>query len=94
MDAWKILEGIVPNCGINKSESLSERAGRQCSIPKVKSTTRQSLKTLRSQSFQVHGPQLFNALPLHIRNMSKCCLGFLRSFEQITDKKSRNCLTP
>ena len=52
---WKVLEGIVPNCGINKSESNSERAGRKGTIPIVKSTTRQSVKTLRWQSFQVHG---------------------------------------
>lgn len=69
---WKVLEGIVPNCGINKSESNSERAGRKCIIPIVKSTTRQSVKTLRWQSFQVHGPQLFNSLPIYIRNMTKC----------------------
>ena len=69
---WKVLEGIVPNCGINKSESNSERTGRKCTIPIVKSTTRQSVKTLRWQSFQVHGPQLFNSLPIYIRNMTKC----------------------
>ena len=69
---WKILEGIVPNCGLYQSESTSERAGRKCTIPTVKSTTRQSVKTLRWQSFQVHGPQLFNSLPKYIRNMSKC----------------------
>ena len=32
---WKILENLAPNCDINIHESLSERAGRKCSIPKI-----------------------------------------------------------
>ena len=69
---WKILEGLAPNCDIRNIETISERAGRKCSIPKIKSTTRQSVKTLRESSFQVHGPQLFNSLPKHLRNKTKC----------------------
>ena len=69
---WKILENLAPNCDINIHESLSERAGRKCSIPKIKTKTRQSVKSLREQSFQVHGPQLFNCLPAYIRNKTKC----------------------
>ena len=41
---WKILEGLAPNCGIYSTNSLSERAGRKCSIPKINSKTRQSIK--------------------------------------------------
>ena len=67
---WKILEGLVPNCGLIKT--TSDRTGRKCTIPPVKSKTRQSLKSLRYQSFQVHGPQLFNSLPKYVRNTTKC----------------------
>ena len=63
----KILEGLAPNCGIYPHYSLSERAGRKCSIQKINSKTRQSVKTLREQSNQIHGPQLFNCMPAFIR---------------------------
>lgn len=67
---WKVLEGLAPNCGIE--ESNSDRAGRQCSLPKIKAKTRHKIKTLRNQSFQIHGPQLFNTLPKHLGNMKRC----------------------
>ena len=67
---WKILEGLAPNCGV--VESTTDRAGRQCSVPTLKTKSRQKIKTLRNQSFQVNGPQLFNTLPKYIRDMSNC----------------------
>ena len=69
---WKILEGLAPNCGVVLVESTTDRAGRQCSVPTLKTKSRQKTKTLRNQSFQVNGPQLFNTLPKYIRNMSNC----------------------
>ena len=80
---WKILEGLAPNCGIYSNNSLSERAGRKCSIPKINSKTRQCVKTLREQSFQVHGPQLFNCMPAFIRNKSKCSV---QEFKEALDQ--------
>ena len=80
---WKILEGYAPNCGISSNQDLSGRTGGMCLIPKIKSQTRHSVKTLRHQSFQIHGPQLFNILPKYIRNMSKC--GVL-DFKEALDK--------
>ena len=56
---WKILEGLVPNCGINQTNS--DRRGRSCIIPTSRGST--SVKNLREQSFQVMGPKLFNILP-------------------------------
>ena len=64
---WKVIEGLVPNCGINWS--ISERRGRECQIPPVK--CRNSTMNLREQSFQVSGPKLFNCLPKYLRNRSK-----------------------
>ena len=64
---WKVLEGIVPNCGIKYN--TSERRGRQCEVPKCKG--RQSVQTLRENSFQVAGPRLFNSLPKYLREIKK-----------------------
>ena len=62
--AWKILSNLAPNCGL--VEVTSERRGRQLRIPLHKG--RPGVKSLRDQSFQVHGPQLFNFPPLETRN--------------------------
>ena len=45
-------------------------SGRKFLIQKINSKTRQSVKTLMEQSFQVHGPQLFNCMPAFIRKKS------------------------
>ena len=71
---WKILEGLVPNCGIetvnifDPNETESDRRGRRCIVPKIKTFA----VAQRQQSFQVGGPKLFNSLPANIRNMTKC----------------------
>ena len=57
---WKIIEGLAPNCGIKTNGNISERMGRKCLMPTLKG--RQRVQTLREQSFQCHGPRLFNAL--------------------------------
>ena len=72
---WKILEELVPNCGIQKlkseNEAQNDSRGRKCSIP-VKKSKVQSIQTMREGSFQVSGPKLFNKLPKTLRNMTKC----------------------
>ena len=67
---WKVLEGLAPNGGINTSGDISDRMGRKCVMPTLKG--RQKVKTLREQSFQSHGPRLFNALPKHIKSIYRC----------------------
>ena len=64
---WKILEGLVPNCGLEVTHS--ERRGREIQVPKPKGSQR--VKTLREQSFQVSGGNLFNSLPKSVRNLEK-----------------------
>ena len=64
---WKVLEGLVPNCGI--TECISDRRGRECIIPQVKGKAR--IQSLRNQSFQVNGPRLFNSLPKKLRDIRK-----------------------
>ena len=72
---WKILERIVPNCGVNESvsvnEGLNERRGRLCDIP-IHISRKASIQSMREASFQMSGPKLFNKLPKHLRNLSGC----------------------
>ena len=81
---WKIMEGLTPNCGVSWSES-TERNRRVCKIPPLKGA--RSVQTLRSQSFQVSGPRLFNSMPKNIRNMKKCSL---EDFKMTLDTFLRN----
>ena len=68
---WKILEGFVPNCGIETI--TNERLGRFCKLPPLKKCPTKVSK-LRENSFQIKGPQLFNSLPKEIREKTKCSL--------------------
>ena len=45
---WKIIEGLVPNCGIVSESSI--RRGRHCQVPST--SGRQSVRSLREQSFR------------------------------------------
>ena len=69
---WKILEGINPNCGLVWSSS--ERGGRQCTLPSINKKTSLKVQTLRANSFQVKAANLFNALPLVLRELTNCSL--------------------
>ena len=53
---WKVLEDMVPNCGIK--HHLNERRGRLCAIPHSKG--KQAVKSLRENSFHLAGPRLYN----------------------------------
>ena len=64
---WKIMEGLVPNCGIE--ETTSDRRGREARVPQIKSSGK--IQAIREASFQVNAPRLFNSLPQNIRNLSK-----------------------
>ena len=63
---WKILEGLVPNCGLETTNS--ERRGREIKVPDLKGSSR--VKTLRENGFHVSGARTFNSLPKHLRNLS------------------------
>ena len=65
--AWKILEGLIPNCGLQ--ETISTRRGREIKISLVKGSGR--IKTLREGSFQIHGGKLFDSLPNKLRDLTK-----------------------
>ena len=61
---WKIVQGLVPNCGL--VVKTSDRRGLEIEVPKLKGTQR--IQTLWERSFQVSGANIFNSLPKSIRN--------------------------
>ena len=63
---WKILEGLVPNFGIDSCSS--PRTGRRCIVPKIPSSSSR-MRTQYCNSLGFRGPQLFNALPQRIRDL-------------------------
>ncbi len=67
---WKILEGKVPNFGLEYYEAT--RHGRMCRIPKINTRCSQAIQTLRESSLSVHGPRLFNCLPSALRDQTGC----------------------
>ena len=70
MYTWKILEGLVPNCGVIATDN--PRLGRKCVIPNLFKNS--SVKNQRESSFQVTGPKLFNSMPKRIRDMRNCSI--------------------
>ena len=66
---WKIMEGFVPNCGVNWTNA-EERRGRLCEVPKLKGS--KEVQKCRRQSFQMSGPKVWNSLPRNVRNVTKC----------------------
>ena len=65
---WKILKGMVPNCGLSVDSSPESRRGRTLTIPPL-SGSRAAVRSLKERAFQTEGPRLFNSLPLSLRNM-------------------------
>ena len=74
---WKMLEGIVPNFGIEIVNN--RRIGRYCKIPMVRSSAPCRLKSLRSGSMGIRGPKVFNSLPKSLRTMSGCSVDVFKS---------------
>ena len=95
---WKVLEGLVPDCGVKKKQE-GGRSGRKCEIPPINRKARKSVQTLREQTFQVNGPQLYNILPANVRNMTRCSIDDFKMkldkfLEGIPDEPSVRGLTP
>ena len=76
---WKIMEGLVPNCGLKWTAS-EERRGRLCEVPRLKGNA--EVQRLRKQSFQMSGPKLWNSLPKNLRNVRNCGLD---QFKELLD---------
>ena len=68
---WKVLEGLVPNLSSNPiQERSSDRRGRSCVEKPINRHTSVKIQSLRSNSFAVMGPRLFNIMPKFIRDTS------------------------
>ena len=81
---WKILEGLLPNFGLQST--LSIRRGRSCVVPAVRRVASQKFQTIRFNSMGVLGPRLFNHLPSSIRDMSGCSVDtFKRALDKYLD---------
>ena len=78
---WKILKGLVPNCGVKLSLD-NERLGRKVVIPSLKRNGRKAIQTLREQCFQINGARLFNCMPKQLRNINTC----QEDFKEALDK--------
>ena len=65
----KILENLVPNLVKPLPFYVSYRRGRLCSVSHVRLG---HTGTLAYSSFWWKGIQLFNSLPMHIRNIAAC----------------------
>ena len=78
---WKILEGLVPNFGLQSS--YSSRRGRSCVVPTVSRMASHKVQTIRYNSMGVLGPRLFNHLPKSVRNVSGCAV---ETFKACLDK--------
>ena len=59
---WKVIEGRVPNCGVTVAPEEG-RLGRRCLVPPMARGATARVRTIREQTFQVHGPRLFNYPP-------------------------------
>ena len=66
---WKCLEGKVPACGVTAA-AANARLGRRAAVPGLRPGGRRAVQTLREQSFQTHGPRLFNSLPRKVRDIT------------------------
>ena len=81
MYVWKILEGLVPNFGLESTNN--KRRGRSCVVPTVKRTAGQRIQTIRHNSMGVLGPRIFNCLPSKVRDISGCSID---TFKKALDK--------
>ena len=67
MYVFKILHGLVPNCGLTFQENA--RTGIRAIVPKLKLGLSSHVKKLRSNSFCHVAPMLYNILPNDMRRI-------------------------
>ena len=78
---WKMLNGTVPNIGIQTATVESSRTGFSVKVP-PRSGSKDIVKTLKDQFFTIHGPRLYNSLPRCLRERG----GSLESFKCSLDQ--------
>ena len=70
MYVFKILHGLVPNCGLTFHES--QRTGIRAVVPLLKTGLSNHVKKLKENSFNYVAPMLFNILPNDMRRIYIC----------------------
>ena len=63
---WKVLQGIVPGCGIKVRSEWNSRNGLKLEVNR---TGDDRIGRLRDQSFQISAPKIWNSLPIFLRNL-------------------------
>ena len=66
---WKVLEHYVPNPGLVETHTQETRLGRRCAAAEGRG---REARAAFDQTFQFHGPRLYNALPRDLRNLTGC----------------------
>ena len=74
---WKILEKLLPNCGLSWTEN--DKTGHICTIPVPNHKALDRVKTLKLLAFQTRGRKLFNSLPFTIRELTGCSLNVFKN---------------
>ena len=67
---WKIIENLVPGCGITVTHDSETRLGRIVGAANLR-----RVSNLTESTFQVQASKLFNSLPKCLRNLTKCEVG-------------------
>ena len=96
--AWKVIEGLVPNPGMQKTPE-NEYLGRRIMMPRINHKARQAIRTIKEESFMTNGAALFNSLPKEIRNMTNCSLDEFKCevdkyLQKLPDQPHIDDLTP
>ena len=71
---WRIFEGSAPNISEGPTRISSKwhpRRGSICHVPNVLPSAPPRIQSIRWASFGIKGPQLFNSLPIHLRNQTR-----------------------
>ena len=78
---WKIINGLVPDIGVQISSVESSRTGLTVRVP-PKSGSKEIVQTLKDQYFTTHGPRLFNSLPKSLRERGSTLDSFKERLDQ------------
>ena len=77
---WKMVRGLVPNCGL--SWGVQGRRGLLVQLPQL-SGSRQAIRTLRERAYMTEAPRLFNSLPATLRGHKGSVLSFKRALDEL-----------
>ena len=94
---FKNKENMVPECGFRFEKS--KHNGTRSIEPRIKASYRNKFVQQRQDSFQVHGPHLWNILPVSIRNISQVTKDTFKKYldtflQHIPDTPLLNNMTP